>query len=150
MEELIFWLRQVSRPDRAWLAIERELMNDSEANRQLGSVTMLAGAILKAVPQDQDKILQIQSLAQYAWDFYQKKYRGDLGVFNDHRLQLRSAVNGLLSSGMGRPSSPDSMVKRNKAWSMPKQNWDWLESQPNQSQTLRKAIESLMEKSENE
>jgi len=33
------------------------------------------------------------------------------------------------------------MIKKNKAWSMPSELWDWLESQPNQSEYLRKLIE---------
>jgi hypothetical protein len=33
------------------------------------------------------------------------------------------------------------MVKKNKAWSMPQEMWDWLEAQPNQSQALREAMQ---------
>lgn len=40
----------------------------------------------------------------------------------------------------GRPPSPDSMTKKGKAWSMPDEAWDWLERQPNQSETIREAI----------
>lgn len=32
------------------------------------------------------------------------------------------------------------MTKKNKAWSMPDDDWQWLESQPNQSETIREAI----------
>lgn len=32
------------------------------------------------------------------------------------------------------------MVKKNKAWSMPDEDWDWLESQSNQSEIIRRAI----------
>lgn len=32
------------------------------------------------------------------------------------------------------------MVKKTKAWSMPDSDWEWLESHPNQSEVLRKAI----------
>lgn len=32
------------------------------------------------------------------------------------------------------------MIKKNKAWSMPDEDWDWLESQPNQSEVIRSAI----------
>lgn len=34
------------------------------------------------------------------------------------------------------------MIKKNKAWSMPSKAWEWLESQPNQSEYLRKLIEA--------
>ena len=36
------------------------------------------------------------------------------------------------------------MVKKNKAWSMPAKHWQWLESQTNQSKSLRKGIENIM------
>lgn len=32
------------------------------------------------------------------------------------------------------------MVKKNKAWSMPETDWQWLESQSNQSEIIRDAI----------
>jgi hypothetical protein len=32
------------------------------------------------------------------------------------------------------------MTKKAKAWSMPDEDWEWLESQPNQSQAIRQAI----------
>lgn len=32
------------------------------------------------------------------------------------------------------------MAKKNKAWSMPDEDWKWLESQSNQSEILRDAI----------
>jgi len=32
------------------------------------------------------------------------------------------------------------MTKKNKAWSMPDDDWQWLESQPNQSEIIRSAI----------
>jgi len=32
------------------------------------------------------------------------------------------------------------MVKKAKAWSMPQSDWDWLESQSNQAETIRDAI----------
>jgi hypothetical protein len=32
------------------------------------------------------------------------------------------------------------MIKKEKAWSMPKEDWEWLEAQPNQSQSIRDAI----------
>ena len=32
------------------------------------------------------------------------------------------------------------MKRKHKAWSMPEDDWDWLESQPNQSEIIRKAI----------
>lgn len=32
------------------------------------------------------------------------------------------------------------MVKKTKAWSMPDSDWEWLESQSNQSEVIRKAI----------
>lgn len=35
------------------------------------------------------------------------------------------------------------MTKKNKAWSMTDDMWDWLESQPNQSETIRDAVEML-------
>ncbi len=44
------------------------------------------------------------------------------------------------TGGLGRPASTGSMVKRNKAWSMTAETWQWLESQPNQAETLREAI----------
>ena len=37
------------------------------------------------------------------------------------------------------------MIKKRKAWSMTQECWDWLESQKNQSETLRELIESRME-----
>jgi hypothetical protein len=40
------------------------------------------------------------------------------------------------------------MIKKNKAWSMPQTDWDWLESQPNQSEVLRNAIAFLKQKKE--
>ena len=47
---------------------------------------------------------------------------------------------GSFSNGRGRPMSPDSMVKKGKAWSMTAEDWEWLESQVNQSETIRQAI----------
>lgn len=41
-----------------------------------------------------------------------------------------------------------SMIKRNKSWSMAQKCWDWLESQPNQSEFLRNLIEDAMKKTE--
>ena len=38
------------------------------------------------------------------------------------------------------PSGGKCLTKRNKAWSMPSEDWEWLESQPNQSQVIRQAI----------
>lgn len=35
------------------------------------------------------------------------------------------------------------MTKKNKAWSMSDDDWEWLESQPNQSETIRSAIALL-------
>jgi len=32
------------------------------------------------------------------------------------------------------------MTKKNKAWSMPDADWEWLESQTNQSEIIRSAI----------
>lgn len=32
------------------------------------------------------------------------------------------------------------MAKKSKAWSMSAEDWVWLESQPNQSEAIRKAI----------
>ena len=32
------------------------------------------------------------------------------------------------------------MTKRHKAWSMPTPDWEWLESQENQSDVIRRAI----------
>lgn len=32
------------------------------------------------------------------------------------------------------------LIKKNKAWSMPDPDWEWLEDQPNQSEILRQAI----------
>ena len=32
------------------------------------------------------------------------------------------------------------MTKRHKAWSMPTSDWEWLESQENQSDVIRRAI----------
>lgn len=34
------------------------------------------------------------------------------------------------------------MTKKNKAWSMPDDDWKWLESQTNQSEIIRSAIAS--------
>lgn len=53
----------------------------------------------------------------------------------------------LRSAKPGRPQgfSPilgedGAMVKKAKAWSMPQSDWDWLESQSNQAETIRDAI----------
>lgn len=35
------------------------------------------------------------------------------------------------------------MIKKNKAWSMTADDWEWLESQPNQAEAIRKAIALL-------
>lgn len=40
----------------------------------------------------------------------------------------------------GRPVELNSMTKKNKAWSMPDSDWEWLEAQPNQSEVVREAI----------
>lgn len=49
--------------------------------------------------------------------------------------------------GRGRPigfspinGTGGAMTKKNKAWSMPDEDWEWLESQSNQSEVLRHAI----------
>ncbi len=39
------------------------------------------------------------------------------------------------------PIAEKPLVKNRKAWSMPKEDWEWLESQENQSKVLREAIE---------
>jgi len=40
------------------------------------------------------------------------------------------------------------MLKKSKAWSMPDEDWKWLESQDNQSETLRQAIAFYRQQSE--
>jgi len=40
----------------------------------------------------------------------------------------------------GRPINESSMVKNRAAWSMPAEDWEWLNSQPNKSETIRDAI----------
>lgn len=40
------------------------------------------------------------------------------------------------------------MAKKSKAWSMSENDWQWLESQPNQSRVLREAIRQYREKKE--
>jgi hypothetical protein len=40
------------------------------------------------------------------------------------------------------------MVKKNKAWSMPEADWQWLETQSNQSKVLRDAIANKKKESD--
>jgi hypothetical protein len=151
MEELIFALKQLPKPLVAWTKIERELLNDSEATRHLGSITMLAGAIMESVPESDrsDYLAEIKQAAEIAWSFYETLYQGNPAVFNDHRLAVRASIRGWLASPhTGRPPSSDSMLKKSKAWSMPDEDWKWLESQDNQSETLRQAIAFYRQQSE--
>ena len=145
LEEVVEALRQLPKPKAAWKAIERELLQDTPASRALGSVTLLAGAILQGIPEDQrnEWLEQVKTAAEVAWEFYLQEY-GSADVFNNYRLDLRESINGWLSAPVGRPVSPESLVKKNKAWSMSQDCWDWLEAQPNQSETLRRSIEAAM------
>lgn len=43
----------------------------------------------------------------------------------------------------GRPVSSGSMIKNRAAWSMSDDDWEWLNRQPNKSETLRDAIANL-------
>jgi len=86
-------------------------------------------------------LFHVQSLAETSLNIFETRYKADPAYFNGYRLGLRESISGLLASPhTGRPPSGNAMDKKNKAWSMPIAEWEWLESQPNQSETLRRAI----------
>lgn len=134
MQEIIELLGQLPKPLAAWRAIENELLRDS-------SPDYLAGAIMKTVPSGnrQDALPVIKQLADATWRLFESTYKTADG-WNNARLGLRSMVSGYLKRPVGRPVVEGSMVKRGKKWSMPADHWEWLESQPNQSEVLRLAI----------
>lgn len=142
MEDIIFWLRQFPKPYETWLAIERELLADSLISRELGSVTLLAGAIMQTLPSSErnDNLQKIQSLAQTAWNFYESLFNGDPADFNDRRMNLRSSIKGLLAAPVGRPPKADAMIQKQVKIALPVEDMEWLESQPNQSEAIRLAI----------
>ncbi len=45
------------------------------------------------------------------------------------------------------PSGNPPMVKKTKSWSFSAETWEWLESQPNQSETIRQAIALIRQQS---
>jgi hypothetical protein len=134
MQEIIDLLGELPKPLAAWRAIENELLKESNPD-------YLAGAIMQTVPvkNRQAALPLIKRLADVIWQMFESTYKTCDG-WNNARLGLRSMVSGYLKRPVGRPVDPGSMAKKNKAWSMPAADWEWLELQPNQSEIIRKAI----------
>ena len=94
MEELIKLLRQLPNPIASWMAIEAELLAETD-------FYLLGGAILQTVPEllrgDEQVVQVISDLSKLMLDRFDRLYKDEPAEWNNHRLAMRESVMGWLS-----------------------------------------------------
>lgn len=81
------------------------------------------------------------SRAEFKW---MQEFDSLLSGYNTSVFVINRKVKGSVDKPRlprGRRPSPNSMTKKGKAWSMPDEDWEWLEDQENQAEVIRNAIQ---------